>query len=888
MSPVQQNSPRQGRVDAVDGMFVSGWAADPSQPNQPASLLLVVDGQPLGTFRCSGPRPDVNAHGVAGDLLGFRIELPEGLLDGKTHRLAIRFRTGEVLPYDGQPDEPEGEISYRYAHTVIQGHIDGQAGTFVRGWAYRLNRRTGVKTGEVDLEVWVNGTRQEMLKANQVRTDVADQLGCEPRCGFTYPLPVNLRTGNPFTFELRACDEAYEIDGSPMQGQVLPANSIDYLQNVLAKIEAICTDAYSVKSQLQTLLKRDEFEIRNYHDWACGYYETLRARMNSERKTPLYKALLSGEAQNIKVSVICPTYRPNLADFALAIESVRRQTWTNWELIIVNDHSESAAVTEVIDKFVAEDPRIRCKSLTTNVGISGATAAAFEMATGDWVALFDHDDLLVDQALELMLFNALRTGAKLLYSDEDKIDSYGIYSEPHLKPDWNYRLLLANNYVCHLVLIHRELLIQSGPPLKKYDGAQDHELLLRISESLDEEEIYHVPELLYHWRKTANSTASQIGAKPYAIDAGCRAVADHLKRRGLAATVTAPFQATVFDVRFNFEGEPSVAILIPFKDQIKLTKACVEAILSTTDYENYKIVLIDNWSVEPETRAWTAMIAANPRVDVIRIEERFNYSRINNIAVQRQDCDLLLFMNNDVFVEQPNWLRLMVDEALADPKVGIVGVKLVYPNNMVQHAGVVLGVGGVGDHAFRGLERDAPGYAYRAVLAQDVSAVTAACMLCRTDAFRKVGGFDEQGFAVAFNDVDLCLKIGEAGYRIIYTPAVIASHHESISRGSDFTPANLPRFYEENQTALDRWHDRIKLDRHYNPHWSRERGMFEVLSSASLSLSDAPSLQHEPRLRQRLENAPPLPARPRALKAVPPILPSAQPVRKATRLRRKS
>ncbi len=247
----------------------------------------------------------------------------------------------------------------------------------------------------------------------------------------------------------------------------------------------------------------------------------------------------------------------------------------------------------------------------------------------------------------------------------------------------------------------------------------------------------------------------------------------------------------------------------------------------------------------------------------MRIEERFNFSRLNNLAVQQLDTELLLFMNNDIFVEQPDWLRVMVDEMLADPAVGIVGAKLVYPDKTVQHGGVILGVGGVADHAFKGEERNAPGYMCRAACAQEFLAVTAACMLCRADAFRAVGGFDEARLAIAFNDVDLSLKIYSAGYRIVLTPAVIAEHHESISRGSDFAEHNLPRFYEENQIMIDRWGHLIRADPYYNPHFSRERGMFQMLSSASLDILRAPSLLHKPVVKETLQSHVPLIALPR-------------------------
>ncbi len=574
---------------------------------------------------------------------------------------------------------------------------------------------------------------------------------------------------------------------------------------------------------------------------------TLRARLAAERRGPRHAELIGGSSP--KVSVICPAYKPGLADFIHAVESVRRQTWANWELIIVDDGSRSPVLTQAIEEMCAADPRIRAVPHRRNQGISAATNTGIDAATGDWVALFDHDDLLVDTALEVMLLAAANTGAKVLYSDEDKVDGSGNLLEPHFKTDWNPRLLLSYNYVCHLLMIEATTLRGVGPLRSQYDGAQDHDLVLRLSEAVPAGAIHHVPEVLYHWRKTPGSTAAVQAAKPYAVEAGRRAVQDHLDRRGLPATVEAPFESTLYDVRWNFRAEPKVSILIPFKDHAETTRRCIECILSVTAYRNFEIVLIDNWSTTLDTAKLVAEARADPRVRVLQVEEDFNYSRLNNGAAAQLETDLLLFLNNDVFVEQPDWLRLMVNEMLADPHVGIVGAKLVYPDQTVQHAGVVLGVGGVADHPFRFYRRDEPGYCSRAVCAQDVSAVTAACMLCRADAFRAVGGFDETNLPVAFNDVDLCLRVGRAGYRIIMTPAVLIEHHESLSRGDDLAEHKLPRFYGENQVMWDRWRPLLEADPFYNPHFSRETGLFEKLSSASLTLARAPSLLHAPQPR---------------------------------------
>ncbi len=741
----------------------------------------------------------------------------------------------------------------QYLTTAVKGNVDGMFGSSVRGWAFRLDKETGEKTGGLTLDVKAAGVRLGSIKANLIRNDVADVHGCEPHCGFLYSVPLRYRDGRPFEIEFHAVPEGGQIDGSPFRGSVLVRDSMDQLYEMYSKVELLCSQAYALKDQLRNMVVADEFTMDSYHDWATTYFDTLRARLVAERRGAAYQELMGNAAA--KISVLCPVYKPRLADFTAAVESVRRQSWSGWELIIVDDGSASSALTEVINDFCKTDNRIRAVPHKKNQGISAATNTAISAATGEWVALFDHDDLLVDVALEIMMLAARNTGARMLYSDEDKIDEFGNYSEPHLKTDWNYRLLLTNNYICHLLMVDAATLRAAGPLQRRYDGAQDHDLILRLSEQLKPADIHHVPEILYHWRKSAGSTASVQSAKSYAVEAGKQAVIDHLARRGLPATVSAPYDSTLYEIDWNFTAEPKVSILIPFKDQVEITRRCVECILDQTTYKNYEIVLIDNWSTAADTRAWLTSLANNPQIKIIRIEENFNYSRINNRAAEQLDSEYLLFMNNDVFVTQPGWLRGMVNEALADPHVGIVGIKLIYPNRTVQHAGVVLGVGGIADHTFRYSEMDVAGYAFRAVCAQDMSAVTAACMLCRADAFRDVGRFDEANLTVAFNDVDLCLRIGRAGYRVIMTPAVVAEHHESLSRGSDLLEHNLPRFYGENQLMMDRWADLIRSDPYYNPHFSHETGMFEKLSSASLKVDRAQSLLRKPVPKAALPDA---------------------------------
>jgi GT2 family glycosyltransferase len=542
------------------------------------------------------------------------------------------------------------------------------------------------------------------LKANRFRPDVAQALEADPYCGFIFDPPYQLRRASP---------------------------------------------------------------------WFRSYVAALRAKTAAKRSAPALRARTAkrrkatGLADWPLVSVICPTYRPEIDDFKAAVESVIAQTYNNWELIVVDDGSDDAALSAFIKGVTEREPRIRHIMTPKNLGISGATNLALDAAGGEWIALFDHDDLLVDVALEIMMSEARRSGAAMLYSDEDKIDTSGYYCEPALKPDWNYRLLLSCNYICHLLVVRTRLIEKAGKLRTKYDGAQDHDLVLRLSELIPHSEILHVPEILYHWRKTSKSPASGITAKTYAINAGVNAVTDHLARIGKPANVTEVLKGTMYCVKWESEEEPFVHIVIPYRDQAGMTAKCLDAVLGLTSYRNFRITLVDNWSVKPETQKIMDKYLADSRIAYIRVEEEYNYSRLNNMAANMCDSDFIFLMNNDLIVVDPDWLRVVVNEALANESVGAVGGKFLYPDGTVQHGGVVLGLWGIAGHVHTGLDADAPGYGARALLAQELSAVTAAGMLVRTDVFRRIGGLDEENLKIAFNDIDLCLKIREAGYKII-------------------------------------------------------------------------------------------------------------------------
>jgi GT2 family glycosyltransferase len=697
----------------------------------------------------------------------------------------------------------------------------------LRGWVVRHDRKHGRKHGGLQVLITLLGQPIGQVLANHFRADVAESLGCDPNCGFVFVPPPDAVAGKTLELRFRVIPGGMDLRNSPYRASFPDLDTSRKLREMLATADQVFTQIWALRAQIKSMLPSEQHTLRTYDAWARAYYRNLATR----QLPPLPPERQPNQLP--LVSIICPTYRPRMKDFIAAVESVIAQTYPQWELIIVDDASGSDELTACIDAFAVRDPRIRPAFLQQNVGISGATNAALKLARGTYVALFDHDDLMVERAMELMVDAALRTGARMLYCDEDKIDDDGVFSEVNLKPDWNYRLLLAQNYVCHILFVEREHLRRAGPLRKECDGAQDHDLILRLAEITPPEKIYHVPEILYHWRKTPFSTAASGKSKAYAVAAGIRAVADHLERKGITAEVSSPLDITCYDVRWVVETEPKVTIIIPYREHIDMTRECVDAIRGATDYGNYEIVLVDNWSTSDEALAFADEMDGQGGTRVIRVPESFNYSRINNLAVAATEGDFLLFLNNDVFVRDPQWLTQMVGEALAGPRVGIVGAKLLYPSGLVQHGGIVLGVGGVADHAHRGLSADDPGYMARAICGQDLSAVTAACMLCRREAFDQVGGFDEVELRVAFNDVDLCLKVGAAGYRVVWTPAAVAEHRESLSRGNDFKPEHQVRFFHENKVMEERWRSILDSDRHYSRHFSAQAGIFRDLHTSA-------------------------------------------------------
>ena len=549
----------------------------------------------------------------------------------------------------------------------------------------------------------------------------------------------------------------------------------------------------------------------NYAEWVRRYDTFDESRM----------ATLRAEAARLTsrplVSVVMPVYNPQMEDLRRAILSVQKQVYANWELCICDDASTDGAIRPFLEEMAQADRRIRVTFSERNGHISIATNRAIEMAQGEWVAFLDQDDEVRPHALLYVVQQlAVHPDVRVVYSDEDKITPDGVRFDPYFKPDFNLGLLRSHNYMCHFAVFQRALLSELGGLRPGFEGAQDHDLALRAVDHVSNEAILHIPHVLYHWRVAPGSTAAGHSNKNYAFDAGRRALVEHLARRGLDGSIEeAPEAPGMYRVCWAIKkSAPLVSIIIPTRNGANLVRQCLDSLRQTT-YTHYEVILVDNGSDDPEALQLFSEREQSGEIRVVRDERPFNFSALNNGAVRSAaQGEFVLLMNNDIEIVHPDWLDEMVGAAL-EPGVGCVGARLWYPDGRLQHGGVIL-VCGVAGHAHKYLTRGQHGYMGRAVLAQDFVAVTAACLLVRRSIYDEVGGLDES-LAVAFNDVDFCLRVHRAGYRNFWTPYAELIHHESVSRGYENTPEKQMRFQREIDILQSRWKGLLQSDPSYNP-----------------------------------------------------------------------
>jgi len=523
-----------------------------------------------------------------------------------------------------------------------------------------------------------------------------------------------------------------------------------------------------------------------------------------------------------KISIIVPVFNTPRQFLIEMIESVLGQTYPNWELCIADGGSKEKYIKEILYSYSKKDKRIKVKYLSENKGIVGNSNEALRLATGDYITFLDHDDVLPPFALfEVVKAINENPDVDVIYSDEDKIDAKGKRFDPHFKPDWNPDLLRSVNYITHLFVVKRELLDSIGWFREGFDGSQDYDLILRATEKA--KKIVHIPKVLYHWRVWGNSVSFSPETKMYAFEAGKKALEDHLKRLGLKGKVEILYPYFGFyKITYEIKQKPLISIIIPNKDNINLLQSCLESIYKKSTYRNFEILIVENNSVEEKTfRFYEEVEKKFQNLKILYYNKPFNWSAINNYAVNYSHGEVLLFLNNDTEVINGDWLERML-EHLQREEVGIVGAKLYYPDNTIQHAGVVVGLGGVAGHSHKYFPREHSGYYGRLISVQNLSAVTGACMMVKRRVFEEVGGFDEE-FPVAFNDIDFCLKVREKGYLIVWTPYAELYHYESKTRGYEDTPEKQERFRREIERFQKKWkHFLEKGDPYYNPNLSLE------------------------------------------------------------------
>ena len=534
----------------------------------------------------------------------------------------------------------------------------------------------------------------------------------------------------------------------------------------------------------------------------------------------------------VKVSVLTPLWNTPENFLREMIESVQAQTYQNWELCLADGSDDAHAyVGEICREYAAKDSRIVYKKLEKNGGIAENTNRCLEMATGEFVAPFDHDDLLHPCVLYEYVKVINEKDADYIYCDEATFKNGDVNQmiTMHFKPDYAIDNLRANNYICHFSMFDKKLLEGTELYRTKFDGSQDHDMILRLTDKA--RNVVHVPKLLYYWRQHAGSVSSGVEAKPYVVESARGAVADHLRRHGFAnfkITSTRAFE-TIFKITYEIIGEPKISIIIPNKDHVEDLKRCITSIIEKSTYDNYEIIVVENNSETREIFAYYEELANNPAVKIITYKGDFNYSAINNLGVSEASGEYVLLLNNDIQIITVNWMEELLMYAQR-PDVGAVGAKLYYPDKTIQHAGVVIGLGAhrTAGHVHYRQKRENLGYMGRLCYAQNMSAVTGACLLVKKALYEEAGGLDES-FAVSLNDVDFCLKLRRLGYLNVFTPFAEAYHYESASRGSDMTGEAAARYNDESARFREKWKAELEAgDPYYNPNFSLDKSDFSL------------------------------------------------------------
>lgn len=714
---------------------------------------------------------------------------------------------------------------------AVIGALDAASGVEVRGWAMDVCN----KAVPVTLELFADNLFLGTVTCGELRPDVQEAAGGDGKCGFSFRIPASRRASFAGGRLLIAVDSvSRERVGNGVRVSADLAEGFDILTSTRVEVAQLRELLQRIEARLPDLGRLASVPLEAYGEYWERFYRPAPDVLSTQR------SLSSASLFRPLICVVLPTWNSNPLLLRKALDSVRSQTYERWELIVTDDASQPSEELRQLRRQHADDSRIRWLEAAEHTGIARNTNRGLAAASGEYVAFLDHDDELAPEALFEVVRALQERRYALVYSDEDRIEEEGgrlVHHTPFFKPGFDRDLLLSMNYICHLVVLRRDVIEAVGGLRPGFEGAQDHDLLLRVSERLETADIRHIPRILYHWRVTPGSVSRTPSATETIQSHIVTAVQDHLARSGCAAEVEAHADpigaARPFATRVRWRlppVAPAVSVIIPTRDRIDLLRPCVESVLgSAPRYPGpLEVLIVDNDSAEPASHEYFAHLAETPRVRVTRFRGAFNWSAINNSAAREAHGEVLIFLNNDTVVLTPDWCTELTANALRED-VGAVGARLLYADGTLQHAGVVLGVEGVAGHDCVGEAPERGGYFGRTHLQRSTLAVTGACLATRRRLFEQVGGFDEVNLKVAFNDIDYCLRLRSAGYRIVYNPFAVLYHFESKSRGFDLSEAKQARHRTEAATFRRRWSQIVDCDPLYNPHFERFARPFDRL-----------------------------------------------------------
>lgn len=677
----------------------------------------------------------------------------------------------------------------------------------------------GIGTEELKVSLKIDGKPVPDIQVKKnYRRDVMEVFEEAPEkyeAGFQISVPVKQAKKLEVVLEAGAKKSVYKTSMAAAASGKGSAAALNAFQKffIYCKKEGLSSTFHRIEVKL--FHKKDTF---TYERWRKDNQIT-REELDEQRKAQF--------SYQPKFSIVVPLFQTKEIYLRALVESVENQTYGNWELCLADGSGADSPLEKIVAEYQKKGLNICYQILEENKGISENTNAAIQMATGEYIVLADHDDIIAENALyECAKAVNLDKNIDVLYSDEDKIDMTGKkYFDPNFKPDLNMDLLCSMNYICHLFVVKKSVIDKVGMLRSEFDGAQDHDFILRCVEAAGK--VYHIPKVLYHWRCHINSTAANPESKLYAFEAGRKAVEEHYKRVGVPAKVEHSSFYGMFRTRYCWQEQPLISIIIPNKDHVEDLKKCLDSIEQKSVYRNFEFVIVENNSTEEETFQYYKELEQRENVRVVYYKGGFNFSKINNYGATYAKGEYLLLLNNDTEIINPECLEELLGYCMRE-EVGIVGAKLCYEDDTIQHAGVVIGFGGMAGHAFIESSRYDTGYMGRIMCAQDYSAVTAACMMTKKSVFDAVGGLTEE-LEVAFNDIDYCLKVRELGKLVVYNPYAELYHYESKSRGMEDTPEKVERFNSEVAKFCERWEEILrKGDPYYNPNLTLDKADFSL------------------------------------------------------------